>query len=154
MATTWILVADQARARLFSLDPTDGAAEGGLREIAGFVNPEGRITGRPAGAPRPPRTQESVGGARHAIEPRSDLHDIAARRFAGELTEELERGRVDHLYDTLVLVAPPRFLGQLKHSLGRQLQGHLVAEIAKDLSKAEPAAIRRALPRQGLAAPH
>lgn len=71
MSTTWILVADQARARLFSLDPTDGAAEGGLREIAGFVNPEGRLSARELGAARPPRTHDRMGASRHAIEPRT-----------------------------------------------------------------------------------
>lgn len=51
-----------------------------------------------------------------------------------------------------MLVAPPRFLGQLKGTLGRQVKGQVVAEVAKDLSKAAPAAIRQVLPRQALGA--
>ncbi len=49
----------------------------------------------------------------------------------------LERGRVEHRYDRLILVAPPHFLGTLRQVLDAQVQACVVAELDKELV-AEP----------------
>ena len=77
MADTWVLVADSARARVFEVtreDPT-------LREIAVFTNPEGRIAPRELRHDRLPRVNESMGHARHAIEPHTSLKRKSTDRF-------------------------------------------------------------------------
>src|SRR5215471_15383407 len=109
MASTWILVADAARARLFEPAPTDGR----LVEIECFINPEGRAGARRTTTHRPPTVNESVGTARHAIEPHMTPREKTASRFAHTLSVALERGRARCRYERLVLVAPPRFLGAL-----------------------------------------
>lgn len=43
----------------------------------------------------------------------------------------LERGRVEHRYDRLILVAPPHFLGTLRQVL--DAQACVVAELDKEL---------------------
>lgn len=138
---TWILVADAGRARLFEAEARDGA----LLEIGGYANPDAHARGAGIGSDRPPRTQESVGSARHAIEPHTDPHDKAALGFAKGLAEILEHGRVEHAYTRLVLVAPPRFLGQLRAELGAQVGKLVAGSIGKDLTHATNEDIRAVL---------
>ena len=132
--TTWILVADEARARLLEAQQADGA----VVEHQSFIHEEGRQHPRDVVADRLPRAQESVGGARHAIEPRTDLETIEASRFAHALSAVLESGRVAHRYERLVLVAPPRFLGALRAALPDAVQQRVVGSLPKDVTR-EPA---------------
>lgn len=136
--TTWILVADESRARLFKVQ----AKESQLEEIEDIVHPEGRMQGREIARDRLPRTQESVGGARHAIEPHTSVSDKASLEFARELAERLEHGRVDHAYDELVLVAAPRFLGLLRATIGHEVSKLLVKSIDKGITQSTPEHIR------------
>lgn len=134
---TWILVADSARARLFEV----GLQDGQLFEVGGYANPAAREKPSETGHDRPPRAQESVGGARHAIEPHTDPHDKIAEGFAHGLAEILEHGRVEHAYTRLLLVAPPRFLGQLNAALDARVARLVVKTIGKDYTRASPAEI-------------
>jgi protein required for attachment to host cells len=117
MQQTWILVADGVRARLFARS-ADGES---LTELEDFINPEGRLPGHAIDQDRPPRVMERMGPVRHAMEPHTSAREKAAERFAQELNDVLERGRVEHLYERLILAAPPRFLGTLQHALGKQV---------------------------------
>ncbi|MFA6987054.1 MAG: host attachment protein [Arenimonas sp.] len=144
MQPTWILVADRARARLFTPN-ADGDA---LDELKDFVNPEGRKPEQAYSYDRPPRTMDSMGPARHAIEPRTTSEEKVAARFAHELNDVLERGRVDHSYERLILAAPPRFLGVLQKALGKQVRSCVVAQVDKDLSTLPAREIQQTLAPQ------
>lgn len=128
MHSTWVLVADRVRARLFA-STDDGAS---LMELEDFVNVNGRKPDRTNGH-KLPRTQESSGSARHAIEPKSTAAEKTERRFARELNEILESGRVGHRYQHLIIAAPPRFLGAIRQSMGNNVQACVLAELDKDL---------------------
>lgn len=132
MPATWILVADSARARLFSLNADGDDPD----EIEAFANAEGRMPGRELERDRPPRTHDRFGAGRHAIEPHTSPQDKSTTRFAQLLQSVLERGRVEHSYDNLVLIAPPRFLGALNTALDRQVRACVSLEIHKDLTHA------------------
>ncbi|GAP66936.1 protein required for attachment to host cells [Mizugakiibacter sediminis] len=138
MGKTWVLVADRVRARLFELESGNAA----LNEVEAFVNPEGRDPAGSRGDMRPTRSIESVGGARHAIEPHTTPETKYAERFARRLHDALEQGRVQHRYDQLVLVAPPRFLGALHGALGKNVRSHVVAEVRRNLTAMTPEQIR------------
>ncbi len=136
MTTTWILIADAARARLFSRED----AQPMLREIADFVCPEARAKGGAFSSDR--RASVSVahgrlGHAGHTIEPRTDERDKAAAAFAQDLAEALARGRTERRWDALVLAASPRFLGTLRATLEPSLRGLVVHEIDRDLTAAD-----------------
>lgn len=134
MDKTWVLVADRVRARLFELDGDDGP----LAEIESFVNPEGRAPSGSRGDNRPTRAIESVGGARHAIEPHTTPEAKIAERFARRLHEALEQGRVQHRYGKLVLVAPPRFLGTLHGVADKGVLNLVAAEVRRNLTGKTP----------------
>lgn len=142
MTTTWILVADGAKARLFSLVEGQRA----LAEIEDFWNPQGRTHGREFSSERPQRTHDRLGNSRHAIEPHTSPREKSDETFARELHAALEQGRVEHRYDKLMLMAPPHFLGTLNSVIGKQVRAQIQAEVPKDLTEADVEAIRAHLP--------
>jgi len=133
--STWVLVADGAKARLFAMEK-----DRSLTEIVDFLNPEGRRERKPL-PNRPPRAHDRFRTSQHAFEPRTTAQEKADDTFARELDAALERGRVDHRYGDLILVAPPHFLGALKAALGEHVRSSVVAELPKDLTQADTAEI-------------
>ncbi len=83
---TWILIANGARARLFS---NDGPGHG-VRLVSDEVLVCVNLPGREIMSDRPGRTFDSVGAGRHAKEPRTDAREIEKRSFAHELAAMLD----------------------------------------------------------------
>ncbi len=144
MADVWILVADRARARLFSLD--EGAAR--LNEIEDFVNTVARIPGHERERAPPPRVHDRLGEGRHAIEARTSTREKAALQFAAMLGSRLKHAHDEQRYRDLVLIAPPRFLGALNTALGALLGGAVLLRVSKNLTRSAASEIREALPLQ------
>lgn len=144
MPDVWVLVADQSRARLFTLK------EGRLQEISDFVNPEARVPGHEREHAPPPRVHDRFGESRHALQSRTLPRDKAAARFANTLRSVLERGRTGHSFRNVVLIAPPRFLGMLNAALGLELGELVVLRVPKNLTRRKSESIRAELPRAWL----
>lgn len=143
MEPTWILVADAARARLFTVERPRGP----LQELADFVNPAERLQERELTTDDPGRFT-APGGSRHAVGEARRTKDEYARRFADELAGYLRHARTRDEYRRLYLVADPRFLGTLREQLDEPTQRLVVAAIDKEISARDPAAIRRHLPER------
>jgi protein required for attachment to host cells len=93
MTQTWILVGDGSHARLFHSD--------GVTEPWSLVRKVDR---------------------EHSREKTADSHeDRGEHAFARQLVGELETARQSGTFAELVLVAPPKFLGQLRGELGAPL---------------------------------
>ena len=152
MSDTWILVADSARARLFSLEPGPRR----LQEIGDFINAAARTPGHEQQTAPPARVHDRFGESRHAIEVRTPQKEKVAARFAAELKSALERGHAEQRCRQLVLIAPPRFLGTLNAALDEVLRESVVLKIAKNLTRKDAASVLaelpRPLPRSGRAA--
>jgi len=135
MTTSWILVSDAARARIFETIGDDAA----LVEIACYSNPSLRGASSLAGPWRTiPRSQESVGGARHVIEPHTAYRDKETQEFAHMLVVRLLNAHAHHRYDRLFLVAPPHFLGVLHAHLRKPETVVLAGELGKDVVSLPP----------------
>lgn len=144
MTSTWILVADQARARLFS--PSADMKD--LEEVGDYVNVDARLPDHQLqGSRRPPRVHERFGEVRHSIEPRTTPQDKSVARFASLLGSVLKRGHSERRFTRLVLIAPPRFLGALNKALDPRLDAVVVLKMPKNLTLETPHAIRGELPR-------
>lgn len=130
---TWILVADGQRARIVE----NGGPGNGLRPVTPEPLVHADPPSRDLGTDRPGRVGESVGGARHAIEPRTDPHRNEKRRFAQDLADRLDRAAAEGAYTRLILVAPPQMLGDLRDVLTARTRALVAAEIDKDLTKAD-----------------
>ncbi len=140
-SSTWILVADEARARLFeTASPSDA-----LNEVACFANPDHRPSGFASIAGTTAATHERGVSSRHP-----PLHRKQAERFSRRLKDALERGRIEHRYARLVIVAPPRFLGALHITLSKPLRDSVVAEVKRNLTALPARDIRSHLPRRVL----
>lgn len=132
LATTWILVADGAKARILE-------RSGRLGPLApvpdnDFIEAQARQPTRDIGADRPGRVQESATTARHAMTPRVDWHRFAKQQFAGSVADMLEAAALAGKYESLILVAPPQALGDLRAALGNKTRILIEAEIGKDLT--------------------
>jgi protein required for attachment to host cells len=144
MLTTWILVADGTRARLFEHTSPSKT----LTEVACLTNPDGRAPGRHASTDRLPRVNESMGSTRHAIEPHTSLREKSTHQFAHTINDALERGLGDHQFDRLVLVASPRFLGALHGNLSKSLVECVAGEFRRNLTALPAQDIHARLPRE------
>ncbi len=130
--TTWILVADGAKARILARHGGHGPLEPASNLC--FAEAEARLPTRDIGTDRPGRVHESANAARHAMEPRVDWHRFAKEQFARDIATALEAAAKDKLYEELILVAPPRTLGDLRQALGQHAKALVTGEIAKDLT--------------------
>ena len=131
----WALVADAQRARIFRRLLPAGVWSELVDQAWEVPNP----SSHDQGSERPGRVHQSVGSARHAIEPRSDPHRAAKLTFATYLGGYLE-GEAP-VYASLVLVAPPAFLGDLRLVLGKAASKRLRGALDKDLTHATPSDI-------------
>lgn len=134
MDNLWILVADSAHGRMFSTPDSRM-----LAEVADYAHPEARQHERDLTSDQRGRSFDSAGQGRHAMEPQQSAHEHEADVFAGELADALEKGRNEHRFDSLVLVAPPEFLGRIRSRLSKPTAQTVVAEIDKNLVHLEPA---------------
>ena len=142
MKTTWIVLAESARARIFTL--TEPGAK--LRERTTLSHPESRLHDRELTSDLPGRTFDSHGQGRHAMEQRHDPKSHEAEMFAADIAREIERARRDEGFDALVLVAPPKFLGLLRAQLDEGVLELVVAEIGKNLVESDVKTLERRLP--------
>jgi protein required for attachment to host cells len=142
--TTWILVGDASRIRIFATAIRDDA----WSLVKEFEHLEGRQLSSELQPSSPPgRVQQGkAAGARHtALEPATSPKEAEAERFAHQLSEFLEEATASRSFDHLVLVAPPHFLGVLHAKLGRQTARLLQATLNKDLVRLQPAELRERL---------
>lgn len=69
--------------------------------------------------------------ARGAYEKRTSPKETEAQHFAYAISLMLEKGYDEHCYQSLIIAAPPHFLGLLKKALPKKL----IAKIAHELNK-------------------
>jgi protein required for attachment to host cells len=132
MQSTWIVVADAGRGRIFEMQE-----EGHLAEIEDFVNPAERERNADL------RT-DSYGrfygkGEReegHTAEPAVSPREHEAERFAIHIAEYLDQARTHHQYEKLKLIAAPSFLGVLRNKLDEEVLKLVDLQLDQDLTKA------------------
>ncbi len=134
MSTTWVVVADSSRARLFEQDhPRDA-----LQELKDLANPRGRMKGSELLADSPGRAFDSEGAGRHAMSTATDPRRHEAEVFAGEIAKRLDRARTGHKFESLVIFAPPEFLGLLRDKMNEPTKGLVTRTLNKDLVSLKP----------------
>jgi protein required for attachment to host cells/ribosome-associated translation inhibitor RaiA len=122
--STWIAVLDGTQARFFALRK----------------NGDGQVF-------------EEVADALSADLPRHDYIKLAKHNFAREAAGTLDAALADNRYDKLILVAPPRSLGELRELLSERVLASLVHEVPKNLTKLGADALRKKLSGLLMSAP-
>jgi protein required for attachment to host cells len=96
------------------------------------------------GSDRPGRYMASNGASRGAVE-QTDWHQLAEDRFAVEIADTLHRKRNAREFDDLVVIAPPKMLGNLRAAFHPDVATRVVAEFAKDLTSRPVAEVAKLL---------
>jgi len=143
MNTIWVLVTERSRARLFELETPTAP----LRELKDWADTGARLQNRMYETDEAPgRTFDSMGGQRHAMEPRTDPKHKEADRFAAELVGHLHDAHTEERFTRLILVASPEMIGRLRQHMDDTLARTIVAEVEKSLVKRSLDTIRSHLP--------
>ncbi|MBE0695194.1 MAG: host attachment protein [Aquamicrobium sp.] len=148
--TSWVLVADGARARIVRDLGMDAGAEDRLDDLVYEIDHKQL---REIMADKPGRGFASEGARRSAMEYRSDPVQEQEVEFAGMLLDELERRHAADEFGRLAIVAEPRMLGTLRQKLPAALRQAVVKEVPKDLTKLPVKELREALAALDLVPP-
>jgi protein required for attachment to host cells len=129
MKMTWILVANQAEARIYSSDqlPVNLSLVDVLANKEGAAHPGDLVSDAPG------RAFDSTGSGRHAMEPNTGVKEEQRRRFVKEMAARLQSAYLKGAFTQLVLLAAPAVLGVIRKSLTADLKKIVVKEIPKDV---------------------
>ncbi len=128
MGNTWVVVADGTRARLFNRNKNRK-----LEEFDVLLSPEHRLHEGDLVTDRDGRAADGKGG-RHAMGNKNAAKDHEMAVFAKRLAGRLDEGRTSGDLERLVLIAPPRFLGQLRASMSGPASDLVALTIDKELT--------------------
>lgn len=127
--TTWIVVVDSSRGKIYVQDKHSSE----LQEKVDLVHPSARLHGVELSSDRAGKHTGAFGQGQHVFDARTNVKDHEVEIFAREIAEHLETGRTSGQFQKLVLMAPPAFLGVLREQLSDGVRELVVDEIAKDL---------------------
>jgi protein required for attachment to host cells len=80
------------------------------------------------------RTFDASGGAGRSAYEETDFHQLEEDRFAHETADMLKKRALRNEFEQLIIVAPPRTLGELRKHYHKEVEKRLAGEIAKDLT--------------------
>lgn len=138
--TTWVLVADNSRARIFSAEKP--ASD--LQEIRDLTHPEARLHEGDLVTDKGGRDQGPSG--KHGVSHEQAHKTDGADKFASTVCSELDASRASGSFNKLYVVAAPSFLGLLRKHQSSALKQMVAGEVDKNLSTQNPASIRKHLP--------
>jgi protein required for attachment to host cells len=136
----WVLVGDGRRALFLENHGDPDLLD--LRVIEARVeeNPATRDQGTDA----PGRAFASRGGPRSSLET-TDWHELEKEHFADRIAETINKAAESGEMKEVVLIAPPRVLGELRKHLSVKAQAKVKGEIDKDLTRHPISEIEKAL---------
>jgi protein required for attachment to host cells len=137
----WIFVGDGKKA-LFLRNAGD---EKSLNLKAERVFAEDNPPSREQGTDRPGRAFKGVGTSQRSGMEETDWHELEKHHFAQRTAAAMEKIVRERNVKTLVIVAPPRTLADLRQAFHPDVKSRIVAEINKDLTKHAVAEIERHL---------
>lgn len=130
MATTWILVANASKARIFTVNkPKFLSRKEHLKAVHELIHPSSRKKDTEITSDKLGRYKEGS-----FVEP-TDPKKYEAESFAREIVSILEAGRVANHYDELILVVPAQFRGMMNKHLHVPLEQTIIKIIEKDYTK-------------------
>jgi len=144
MSTAWIIVADAGHARIFSAEEPNGA----LTEIQTLTCPEARLHEGDIVSDSPGREHNASGSGSHDVGHTSGAKQEVAIRFAEQVCEVIESGRIANRFKRLYVIAAPAFLGMLRKHYSSAASQLIAGEIDKNLTTHDALEIRGQLPKR------
>jgi len=127
----WILVTDVSRARLFAQEGRH------VDEVGDFIHAEGSLPVRALVSDQQGRRGTGLFD-RPGLSQSTDPKEVEAWKFAQKLAGMLKHGLDVNEYDSLILVAPPHFLGILRKTLDHQVAKRLTTSLDKNFIDLKP----------------
>ena len=93
----------------------------------------GRTFSSNRGDPRTGGYGSTMGAARSAYS-ETDFHQLQKDNFAHEAADMLKAKALANEFDKLIVVAPPKTLGELRKHYHKEVESRIAGEIAKDLT--------------------
>ena len=135
-----VLVAD-GRKSLFFRNEGDGAVPNlAIENKAEFANPAHHEQATDT-AGQSMKTMDGRGGSMDEV----DFHQQEEDRFAAEIAETLKTKALANEFEALIIVAPPRTLGELRKHYHKEVERRIVGEVPKDLVNLPVPEIERVL---------
>lgn len=139
-----VVVADASRARILLAEYGDS----GLSEYKDLVHPESRLREQDLVSDGTGSGIDSGGHGMHSMGHENSAHIRQAEDFAREVCDEIDRYRRKADLRRIYLVAPPKFLGQLRAAMSKQCQAMIAGETGKNLVMQKIEDIRAQLPKR------
>jgi len=130
MSTTWVLVAESSRAKIYSTNDSIDT----LEEIVDLSHSESRLHEQKLTTDLP-GSQAGGGSSHHKVEDRTDVKDQESLHFAKQIEEKLEKGWNQGEFSRLVVASAPAFLGILRKTMSPNVSKAVVREIDKNLTQ-------------------
>lgn len=136
---TWILTADGQHARTWEWKNADVS----LALVADLISSADSASSfsRDLKSDKPGRSFSSMGARRSAMEPAHDPHELEKTKFAAKLADALDTALRQGRFRRLIVIAPPRMLGDLRNHFSKQLGEAVIGEVDKDLMKSDTSAL-------------
>jgi protein required for attachment to host cells len=130
MQSMMIVVADSARARIFTADSSHSP----LNEIETMAHPEGRMHEQNMVSDMPGKDSGKGGGGDHAFQEKIEPKKQEMIEFAKRIADYLDDARKANKLNKLILVAAPAFLGELRTHLSNETSEKIVFELDKNIA--------------------
>jgi protein required for attachment to host cells len=136
----WVFVGDGQKA-LFLINAGDEIFPN-LRRLSVLESRD--PPSREQGSDAPGRAYSSVGEIHSAVE-ETDWHELQKERFAAQVAAHINRAAQANAFGQIVIVAPPKILGELRSAFSKETEAKITAEVANDLTHHTIAEIERLL---------
>jgi protein required for attachment to host cells len=129
--TTWILIANGARARVLE----HISSSHNITAVKDMEYSQESLSSSEIMADKPGRAFSTAGTSRSAMQPATDPVAKREADFAHGLAEILNDKFSKKAFNRLVIFAAPKTLGDIREALSENIKTAIIAEIAKDLTK-------------------
>jgi protein required for attachment to host cells len=126
MVKHWILVGDAGGAKVYETDALMEELQ--LVDDIGFAHDHVRDSATHSNRALP-------GAGSGAAASGHDPHKLAEEKFARAVAKSINDANSRHRFDRLVVVAPPRFLGEFRAELSHNTAGRVVASFHHDWTR-------------------
>lgn len=142
MSTTWVVVADSSRARIF----TTKTSTSPLEELETLAHPEGRLHEQEISSDLPGKDKGNGSGG-HAYQDEVAPKEQEMINFAKRVSGHLADAHHANKYHRLAIVAAPAFLGELRNQLPAPINKLVCFDLNKNITLQTAEEIRKQLPK-------
>jgi protein required for attachment to host cells len=128
---TWVVVADGSKAVIMRNDRVDHDPSLSVLNVEEIDNPPTR---EQSAAPPGRMNDGRAGSTRKSAFAETDFHRLTEERFAQDFAARLNKAAALDSFDRLLVIAPPKTLGDLRSKYSAELKKKIIAEIDRDLT--------------------